>query len=111
MESWQGPGVGEEGEAGRLGKKEWGGEGETGGGQWGGDWEGGWRGGNLKGEMERGQQEGGDGRGAKGRGRRRGKRRGILQMDMMECYRIELQADRMSGVTEAMAFTDSYKHM
>ena len=41
MESWQGPGVGEEGEAGRLDKKEWGGEGETGGGQWGGDWEGG----------------------------------------------------------------------
>ena len=32
-------------------------------------------------------------------------------MDMMKCYRIELQADRMPGVTEAMAFTDSYKHM
>ena len=27
------------------------------------------------------------------------------------CYRIALQADRMPGVTEAMAFTDSYKHM
>ena len=27
------------------------------------------------------------------------------------CYRIELQADRMPGVTEAMAFTDCYKHM
>ena len=26
-------------------------------------------------------------------------------------YRIELQADRMPGATEAMAFTDSYKHM
>ena len=26
-------------------------------------------------------------------------------------YRIELQADRMPGPTEAMAFTDSYKHM
>ena len=26
-------------------------------------------------------------------------------------YRVELQADRMPGVTEAMAFTDSYKHM
>ena len=25
-------------------------------------------------------------------------------------YRIELQADRMPGVTEAIAFTDSYKH-
>ena len=35
MESWQGPGVGEEGEAGRVDKKEWGGEGETGGGQMG----------------------------------------------------------------------------
>ena len=71
-----------------------------------------WRGGNLKGEM---------GRGATGRWRREGGQRGggeegargggILQMDMMECYRIELQADRMPGVTEAMAFTDSYKHM
>ena len=104
--------MGEEGEVGRLDKKEWGGEGETGGGQWGGDWEGGWRGGNLKGEM---------GRGVTGRGRLEGGQRGggeegargggILQMDMMECYRIELQADRMPGVTEAMAFTDSYKHM
>ena len=28
------------GEAGRVDKKEWGGEGETGGGQWGGGWEG-----------------------------------------------------------------------
>ena len=63
MESWQGPGVGEEGEAGRVDKKEWGGERETGGGQWGEDWEGGWRGGNLKGEM---------GTGATGRGRREG---------------------------------------
>ena len=26
-------------------------------------------------------------------------------------YRIELQADRMPGTTEATAFTDSYKHM
>ena len=26
-------------------------------------------------------------------------------------YRIELQADRMPGATEAIAFTDSYKHM
>ena len=26
-------------------------------------------------------------------------------------YRIELQADRMPGVTEAIVFTDSYKHM
>ena len=82
MESWQGPGVGEEGEAGRVDKKEWGGEGgngeETG--------RGGWRGGNLKGEM---------GRGATGRGRWEGGQRGlgeegargggILQMDMIEC--------------------------
>ena len=59
MESWQGPGVGEEGEAGRVDKKEWGGEGETGGGQWGRDWEGG---------MERGQLEGGDGKGGNGKG-------------------------------------------
>ena len=27
------------------------------------------------------------------------------------CYRIALQADKMPGVIEAMAFTDSYKHM
>ena len=33
MESWQGPGVGEDREAGRVDKKERGGEGETGGGQ------------------------------------------------------------------------------
>ena len=73
VESWQGPGVGEEGEAGRVDKKEWGGEGgngeETG--------RGGWRGGNLKGEMGRGAT--GRGRwewGAKMIGRRRGKRRG-----------------------------------
>ena len=69
--SWQGPGVGRKGGGGRVDKKEWDGEGETGLGQWGGDWEGAmgrgrWRGGNLKGEM---------GRGAKGRVRRRGKRR------------------------------------
>ena len=49
-------------------EKEWGGEGETGLGQWGGDWEGQWggedgEGGNGKGEM---------GRGATGRGRREG---------------------------------------
>ena len=68
VESWQGPGVGEEGEAGRVDKKEWGGEGETGGEQWGGDWEGGWRGGNLKGEMGRGATGREDRRGAKGRG-------------------------------------------
>ena len=40
---------------------------------------------------------------------------GISQMDMMECigghgYRVELQADRMPGLTEAMVFTDNYKH-
>ena len=69
--------MGEEGEAGRVDKKEWGGEGETGGGQWGEDWEGGMEGGNLKGEMGRGAT--GRGRreeGGKGRGRRRGKGRG-----------------------------------
>ena len=104
--------MGDEGEAGRLDKKEWGGEGETGGGQWGGDWEGGWRGGNLKEEWGGGQQEGRDWRrGQRGRGEEGARGGGILQMDMMECYRIELQADRMPGVTEAMAFTDSYKHM
>ena len=76
VESWHGPGVGEEGEAGRVDKKEWGREGETGGGQWGEEWEDGWRGGNLKGEMGRGAT-GRDGWGwAKGRGRKRGKRRG-----------------------------------
>ena len=37
-------------------------------------------------------------------------------MDMMKCldgpgYRVKLQADRMPGATEAMVFTDSYKHM
>ena len=65
--SWQGPGVGRKGGGGRVDKKEWGREGETGLGQWGarGDWEGAmgrgrWRGGNLK---------------QRGRGRRRGKRR------------------------------------
>ena len=83
MESWQGPGVGEEGEAGRVDKKEWGGEGETGGGKWGGDWEWG---------MERGQLEGGDGEGGNGKGETGGGQRGggeegargggILQMDM-----------------------------
>ena len=26
-------------------------------------------------------------------------------------FGVELSADRMSGVTEAVAFTDSYKHM
>ena len=73
-------------------------------------------GGMERGQLERGDGEGGNrkgetGGGAKGRGRRRARGGGILQMDMMECYRIELQADRMPGVTEAMAFTDSYKHM
>ena len=39
----------------------------------------------------------------------------ILEMYIMEWlvdigYRVELQADRMPGPTEAMAFTDSYKH-
>ena len=38
-------------------------------------------------------------------------------MDMMKClgghrlYRVELQADKIPGATEAMVFTDSYKHM
>ena len=72
VESWQGPGVGEEGEAVRVDKKEWGGEGgneeETG--------RGGWRGGNLKGEM---------GGGGKGDWEKKGRGGGILQMDMMEC--------------------------
>ena len=67
MESWQGPGVGEDGEAGRVDKKEWGGEGETGGGQWGEDWEGG---------MERQQLEGGDGEGVNGKGETGGGQRG-----------------------------------
>ena len=33
-QSWQGPGVGRKGGGGRVDKKEWGGEGETGLGQW-----------------------------------------------------------------------------
>ena len=63
--SWQGPGVGRKGGGGRVDKKEWGGEGETGLGQWGlwgGDW-------------ERGQWGGEDGEGATGRGRREGGKR------------------------------------
>ena len=37
-------------------------------------------------------------------------------MNMMKCLdgpgcRVDLQADRMPGATEAMVFTDSYKHM
>ena len=37
-------------------------------------------------------------------------------MDMMECLgdignMVELQADRMPGEIEALAFTDSYKHV
>ena len=65
-------------------KKEWGGEGETGLGQWEGDWEG---------KMERGQLEGGDGEGGNGKGETEGGQRGggeegargggILQMDMI----------------------------
>ena len=35
--SWQGPGVGRGAGGSRVDKKEWGGEGETGLGQWGGD--------------------------------------------------------------------------
>ena len=59
--SWQGPGVGRKG-GGRRVDKEWGGECETGLGQWGGDWEGAmgrgrWRGGNGKGETGGGQRE------------------------------------------------------
>ena len=69
--SWQGPGVGRKGGGGRLDKKEWGGEGETGLGQWGGDWEGAME----RGRWGGGQRERGDGMVAKGRGRRRGKRR------------------------------------
>ena len=43
-----------------------------------------------------------------GRGEEVARGRGISQIDMMQ-YMSE--ADRMPGVTEAMAFTDSYKHM
>ena len=74
-------------------------------------------GGMERGQLERGNGEGGNRKGETGGGGQRGggeegaRGGGILQMDMMECYRIELQADRMPGVTEAMAFTDSYKHM
>ena len=64
MESWQGPGVGEEGEAGRVDKKEWGGEGGNG--------EEAGRG------MERGQPEGGDGRGGKGDWENKGQEEGAF---------------------------------
>ena len=75
------------GEAGRVDRKGGGRGGEmaTGRGRWGG--------GNGEGETE--------GRGAKGRGRRRGKRKGDFTDGLMP--------DRMHGVTEAMAFIDSYK--
>ena len=68
-ERWR-AGKGQEWE--RMGKqggwiKEWGGEGETGGGQWGEDWEDG---------MERGQLEGGDGEGGNGKGETGGGQRG-----------------------------------
>ena len=75
--SWQGPGVGRKGGGGRLDKKEWGGEGETGLGQWKETGRGQWRGedgegGNGKGETG-GWQRGGGEEGARGRG--------ISQMD------------------------------
>ena len=100
-EGWRG--------GGREGEQEGGcREGEMVGGQQGG--------GNGEGEMGRGQQEEGDGEGATGRGRwaqgakgmgevARGG--GISQMDIE--YLAE--ADRMPEATEAMAFTDSYKHI
>ena len=66
MESWQGPGVGEEGEAGRVDKKEWGGEGRQEGSM----------GRRLGGGMERGQLEGGDGEGGNGKGETGGGQRG-----------------------------------
>ena len=60
MESWQGPGVGEDGETGRVDKKEWGGEGGN---------RRGAMGRRLGGGMERGQLEGGDGEGGNGKGK------------------------------------------
>ena len=57
-----------------------------------------WEGGNWKWEV---------GRWAKGMGEEGARGGGISQMDME--YLAE--ADRMPGATEAMAFTDSYKHM
>ena len=64
----------------RVDKKEWGGEGKTGLGQWGGDWEGVMgreRGGNLKGDMGGGQWEGGDGRGQRV-GEKKGQEKGAF---------------------------------
>ena len=60
-----------------------------------------------RGAMRRARWGGGQWEGGSGEGRR-GKRTGISQMDMMEFLG---EADRMLGVTDAMAFTDSYKHM
>ena len=63
--------------------------------------------GNKKREMGRGNWKWEVGRGAKGMGEGGARGGGISQMDME--YLAE--ADRMPGATEAMAFTDSYKHM
>ena len=108
--SWQGPGVGRKGEGGRLDKKEWGGEGETGLGQWGGDWEGAME----RGRWGGGQREGGDGRVAKGRGEKKGQEEEAfyrwIRFNVIG-YRIELQANSMLLATEVMVFTVSYKHM
>ena len=86
--SWQGPGVGRKVGGGRVDKKEWGGDGETGLGQWGGDWKGAmgrgrWRGATGRGRWGGEQQEGGDGRGAKGRSEEGARGGDILQMDMI----------------------------
>ena len=63
VESWQGPGVGEEGEAGRVDKKKVG---------WGGGDRRGAMGRRLGGGMEREQLEGGDREGGNGKGRQEG---------------------------------------
>ena len=94
-------GKGGNGEAARVARKEGGGEGEIERGQKGG---GDGEGGNGKGET---------GRGGKGEGEKKGQedgefhRYGYNGMPGLTYYRVELQADRMPGATEAMALTDS----
>ena len=61
--------------------------------------EGGWRGSNLKGEWGGGQQDGGDWRrGQRGGGEEGARGGGILQMDMMECYRIPANTKHFSNI-------------
>ena len=105
---------------GEMGRGRGAGKGWECGGKWGG-WTGRrgsglgrWQWGGGNGEMGRGQEEGGDLEGGKGKGEKKeqeegGFHRWIWWNAWVDIgYTVELQADRMPGVT--MAFTDSYKH-